>query len=243
MVARRLRGPRPWPGRLALGVIGVLVRVRRGSGRLPELDWICRAAALRGAAAADLDPRAALFINVEPPSNRIRVPGRPRRHHHHRRPVADRREITERAIAGDPDGLLTTVEGLRHRNRHVALDDVGADPASQAMMPLLRPDVIKLDQTIVADPHTEHAQAVIAAVQAEAARGRARSSWPKASKPRPTWPPPDRSARPSARASCSAARHRCRTASPRPRSSGRGGAACRRPARRRSTPPPPRSGP
>ena len=140
-------------------------------GRLPELDWICRAAAIRGAAAADLDPRAALFINVEPASNRIPCPDDLA----DTITTADRwpivAEITERAIAGDPDGLLTTIDGLRRRNRHVALDDVGADPASQAMMPLLRPDVIKLDQTIVADPHTEHAQAVIAAVQAEAARG------------------------------------------------------------------------
>jgi hypothetical protein len=52
----------------------------------------------------------------------------------------------------------------------VALDDVGADPASQAIMPLLRPDVIKLDQTIIADPHTDYARAVIAAVHAEADR-------------------------------------------------------------------------
>jgi EAL domain-containing protein (putative c-di-GMP-specific phosphodiesterase class I) len=140
-------------------------------GRLPELDWICRAAAIRGAVAADLDPRLALFINVEPASNRIPCPS----------DLADAiiladrwpiiAEITERAIAGDPDGLLTTVDGLRQRNRHVALDDVGADPASQAMMPLLCPDVIKLDQTIIADPHSDYAQAVIAAVHAEAGRG------------------------------------------------------------------------
>ena len=44
------------------------------AGRLPELDWVCRAAAVRGAAAADLDPRVALFINVEPASNRIPCP-------------------------------------------------------------------------------------------------------------------------------------------------------------------------
>jgi EAL domain-containing protein (putative c-di-GMP-specific phosphodiesterase class I) len=140
------------------------------AGRLPELDWICRAAALRGAAAANLDPRLALFINVEPASNRIPCPSDLAE----AISTADRwpiiAEITERAIARDPDGLLTTIDGLRQRNRHVALDDVGADPASQAMMPLLRPDVIKLDQTIIADPYTEHAQAVIAAVHAEAGR-------------------------------------------------------------------------
>jgi EAL domain-containing protein (putative c-di-GMP-specific phosphodiesterase class I)/DICT domain-containing protein len=142
------------------------------AGRLPELDWMCRAAAIHGAAAASLDAQVALFINVEPASNRIPVPD------DFAEAVATARagrwpiiaEITERAIAGDPDGLLTTVDGLRRRNRHVALDDVGADPASQAIMPLLRPDVIKLDRAIIADPHTDHAKAVIAAVRAEAGR-------------------------------------------------------------------------
>jgi EAL domain-containing protein (putative c-di-GMP-specific phosphodiesterase class I) len=132
------------------------------AGRLAELDWICRAAAIAGAVGADLDPQLALFINVEPASNRIPCPDDLA----DAVTTADRwpiiAEITERAIAGDPGGLLTAVDGLRHRNRHVALDDVGADPASQAMMPLLRPDVIKLDQTIIADPHTGHAQAVLA---------------------------------------------------------------------------------
>jgi EAL domain-containing protein (putative c-di-GMP-specific phosphodiesterase class I) len=140
------------------------------AGRVPELDWICRAAAVRGALAADLDPLVALFVNVEPASNRIPCPDDLAEVI----TIADRWpiicEITERAITGDPGGLLAAVEGLRQRRRHVALDDVGADPASQAIMPLLRPDVIKLDQTILAEPRTDYAQAVIAAVQAEADR-------------------------------------------------------------------------
>lgn len=140
------------------------------AGRVPELDWICRSAAVRGALAADLDPRVALFINVEPASNRIPCPDDLT----DIITISDRWpvicEITERAITDDPGGLLATVERLRHRRRHVALDDVGADPASQAIMPLIRPDVIKLDQTIIADPHTDYARAVIAAVHAEADR-------------------------------------------------------------------------
>jgi EAL domain-containing protein (putative c-di-GMP-specific phosphodiesterase class I) len=140
------------------------------AGRVPELDWICRSAAVRGALAADLDPRLGLFINIEPASNQIPCPDDLA----DAITISDRWpiicEITERSITADPGGLLATVEGLRHRRRHVALDDVGADPASQAIMPLLRPDVIKIDQTIIADPHTDYAQAVIAAVHAEADR-------------------------------------------------------------------------
>jgi EAL domain-containing protein (putative c-di-GMP-specific phosphodiesterase class I) len=160
------RGPAgsPWasPANLFAGAAA--------AGRVPELDWICRSAAVRGALAADLDPQLALFVNVEPASNRISCPDDLA----DVITIADRwpiiSEITERAITGDPSGLLATVEGLRHRRRHIALDDVGADPASQAIMPLLRPDVIKLDQTIIADPHNDYAQAVIAAVHAEADR-------------------------------------------------------------------------
>jgi EAL domain-containing protein (putative c-di-GMP-specific phosphodiesterase class I) len=140
------------------------------AGRVPELDWICRSAAVRGALAADLDPRLGLFINIEPASNQFPCPDDLA----DAITISDRWpiicEITERSITADPGGLLAMVEGLRHRRRHVALDDVGADPASQAIMPLLRPDVIKLDQTIIADPHTDYARAVIAAVHAEADR-------------------------------------------------------------------------
>jgi EAL domain-containing protein (putative c-di-GMP-specific phosphodiesterase class I) len=140
-------------------------------GRLPELDWVCRAAAVYGAVAADLDPRLALFVNVEPGSNGIPCPDDLAEVIR----IADRwpiiAEITERAVAQDLAGMLATVDGLRSRQRHVALDDVGGDPASLAMMPLLRPDVIKLDRTIIDNPDTAHAQAVIAAVQAEAIRG------------------------------------------------------------------------
>ena len=54
-------------------------------------------------------------------------------------------EITERAIATRPADLLSTVERVRSLGWGVALDDVGAEPLSLAFMPLLRPDVVKLD--------------------------------------------------------------------------------------------------
>ena len=38
-------------------------------GRLPELDWICRAAAFRGALEVDLPAHVPLFINIEPASS------------------------------------------------------------------------------------------------------------------------------------------------------------------------------
>jgi EAL domain-containing protein (putative c-di-GMP-specific phosphodiesterase class I) len=47
--------------------------------------------------------------------------------------------------ARDPAGVLDAVAAARAGGVGVAIDDVGADPASLAMMPLVRPDVIKLD--------------------------------------------------------------------------------------------------
>jgi diguanylate cyclase (GGDEF)-like protein/PAS domain S-box-containing protein len=58
-------------------------------------------------------------------------------------------EITERALATRPAELLRTVDRVRALGWGVALDDVGADAASLAFMPLLRPDVVKLDLSLV----------------------------------------------------------------------------------------------
>jgi diguanylate cyclase (GGDEF)-like protein/PAS domain S-box-containing protein len=127
-----------------------LFAAARTAGRLGELDALCRAAALRGAVAAELGPPLTVFVNVEPevlesapleellaiattaPSGlRVVV------------------EITERALATRPADLLRAVERVREVGWGIALDDVGADSMSLAFMPLLRPDVIKLDLRLV----------------------------------------------------------------------------------------------
>jgi EAL domain-containing protein (putative c-di-GMP-specific phosphodiesterase class I) len=140
-------------------------------GRLPELDWICRAAACRGALDARLHDDMPIFVNVEPASSRVWCPRDLvdviRRGTENLQLVA---EITERSVAGDPSGLLRAVGQLRTYNNRIALDDVGADVASQAMMPLLRPDVIKLDRSVVQEPTSPAAIAVAYAVRAEANR-------------------------------------------------------------------------
>src|SRR3978361_2267762 len=58
-------------------------------------------------------------------------------------------EITERALAARPAELLRAVERARERGWRIALDDVGADSMSLSFMPLLRPDVVKLDLSLV----------------------------------------------------------------------------------------------
>jgi hypothetical protein len=86
----------------------------------------------------------------------------------------------------------------------IALDDVGADVRSLALMPLLRPDVIKLDLRLVHEQATTEVAEIVNAVNAERERTGAlvlaRASRPRStSRPRAPW------ARPSARAGCSAA--------------------------------------
>lgn len=148
-----------------------LVSYAADIGRLPELDWICRAAACRGALDARLHDDMPIFVNVEPASSGVWCPRDLvdviRRGTENLQLVA---EITERSVAGDPSGLLRAVGHLRTYNNRIALDDVGADVASQAMMPLLRPDVIKLDRSVVQEPTSPAAIAAAYAVRAEANR-------------------------------------------------------------------------
>ncbi len=122
----------------------------RRTGNLARLDHQCRAAAFSGALDLGLVPPQALFVNVEPevldqaPLESLlalsdEAPGG-------LRVVL---EITERALAARPAELLRTVARIREIGWGVALDDVGAHPASLTFMPLLQPDVIKLDLSLV----------------------------------------------------------------------------------------------
>jgi hypothetical protein len=79
-------------------------------------------------------------------------------------------EITERAMTVRPAELLSTAGGIRDAGWGIALDDVGAEPASLALMPFLDPDVIKLDLRLIQDTPTEDLAEVVNAVNAEAER-------------------------------------------------------------------------
>ena len=127
-----------------------LFAAARESGLLAELDAACRAAAFRGAVEQGLLAPLTVFVNVEPEvlddaplaalaRSVAEVPGE-------LRVVL---EITERALAARPAELLRTVERVREYGWSIALDDVGADSLSLAFMPLLRPDVVKLDLRLV----------------------------------------------------------------------------------------------
>jgi EAL domain-containing protein (putative c-di-GMP-specific phosphodiesterase class I) len=146
-----------------------LFAAARRAGREAELDWVCRAQAFRTILAAGPDPALTWFVNMEPVAARTECPAdladlidqaRPRL-----RVVT---ELTERAVAQDPSGLLAATARIRDAGWGVALDDVGADPASLALMPFVHPDVVKLDMQLLRAPDDRHTARVVAAVAAYA---------------------------------------------------------------------------
>src|SRR5205085_135621 len=105
------------------------------TGRLAELDWICRAAAVRGAMEAGLKAPYTLFCNMEPEAIDAPPPFDLRdTWERAKQEVRVMTEITERAMTVRPAELLSTAGGIRDAGWGIALDDVGAEPASLAEM-------------------------------------------------------------------------------------------------------------
>ena len=123
-------------------------------------------------------------------------------------------EITERALIANPDSLLHALTRFRVHGWGVAIDDVGADSRSLALMPLLYPDVIKLDLRRLQRARPRRRGADRRRGRARRASAARRWCWPRASTPRSSSPPRARSAPRSARATCSASRRRCRGSCP-----------------------------
>ncbi|MDQ6805811.1 MAG: EAL domain-containing protein [Actinomycetota bacterium] len=145
----------------------LLFAAARENGVTAELDWACRAAAFEGALAAGLGAPSTLFVNVEPDAIDMPTPphflGTMTRAQRGVRAVF---EVTERALANKPAELLRVVEDIRAQGWGIALDDVGADWRSLALMPFIRPDVVKLDMHLIQTPLTENGALVAEAVQA-----------------------------------------------------------------------------
>jgi EAL domain-containing protein (putative c-di-GMP-specific phosphodiesterase class I) len=63
-------------------------------------------------------------------------------------------EITERASLENVENLRTTVARLRERGFRIAIDDLGAGYAGLNNLPLLEPEIVKLDMNLVRDIDT-----------------------------------------------------------------------------------------
>jgi EAL domain-containing protein (putative c-di-GMP-specific phosphodiesterase class I) len=143
----------------------------RLNGRTAELDWACRLAALQGALDAGLGKDHVLFVNVEPEALASPPPaGAQRVLDAARRDLRVMLELTERALVRRPADLLRVVEWARRQGWGIALDDVGAEPESLALLPFLAPDVVKLDMTLVRQRPTPDQASIMAAVMSHAER-------------------------------------------------------------------------
>jgi len=144
-----------------------LFAVARAEDVVAEFDAACRDAAVRG---FDVDGQAsefALFLNADaeglgdaaaaaPPSRHTLII-----------------EITERALIARPDALLRALTHFRAQGWGVALDDVGADSRSLALMSLLYPDVIKLDLRLLGERSPADVARIVSSVGAESERRQA----------------------------------------------------------------------
>lgn len=146
-----------------------LVAAANRVGRLVEFDWLARASACRAALNADLDIDYTLFLNIEPIALDSECPPDLwpdiERAFHTFRVVL---EVIERSLDRDPGTLLDGVERQRPLVAGIGLDD--AHPATLSMLPLVAPNVIKIDRSVVRTSPDEDVARVLNAVHGEADR-------------------------------------------------------------------------
>jgi EAL domain-containing protein (putative c-di-GMP-specific phosphodiesterase class I) len=139
------------------------------SGRIAELDWACRIAALEGALEGGVNPPLTIFVNIEARTSSVPFPSpMPESFARALSELHVIFELTERALTDQPAELLRTISLIRELGCGIALDDVGANRRSLALMPLLNPDVIKLDLRMVQEQPTAKLAETANAVQAQA---------------------------------------------------------------------------
>ena len=134
------------------------------AGCLHELDILCRTKIIEAARDSGIAPPL-VFVNVEPGT--VHLPMSDRLTSLLAGPLPFRVvvEFTERALSHRVAALLRHAEEIRHRGNVVALDDLGVDPSSVALLPIVQPEIIKLDLGLLApDVSAERTAAAIAAV-------------------------------------------------------------------------------
>lgn len=136
-----------------------------------ELDHACCAASLRTGLSSGFRSPHTLFVNLEPAT--LAEPLTTELEQLLEQALESFRvviEVTERAITTQPAELLKSLGRVRDLGCGVALDDVGADVRSLALMPFVEPDVIKLDLSLVQQQPSAAVGAIASAVAAEVER-------------------------------------------------------------------------
>jgi EAL domain-containing protein (putative c-di-GMP-specific phosphodiesterase class I) len=148
---------------------------RRGleEGKAAELDVLCQTLAIERALRGGLDAPLSLFVNSElsgehGPYESERVLGAYMAARNRGLPIVF--ELTERRLLDDPAALMLAVDRARSVGWGVALDDVGADPRALSLLPVIAPDVIKLDLALIREHPDQYVAEVAHAVAAELER-------------------------------------------------------------------------
>jgi EAL domain-containing protein (putative c-di-GMP-specific phosphodiesterase class I) len=145
------------------GAAALLAAARREDSLL-ALDLASRDAALHAATEHGLGAPFALFLNADPGTLDHFAPDLP--------PTRATLvvEVTEQALIERPEAMLRALTRLRSAGWGIALDDVGGDSRSLALMSVVYPDVIKLDLRLLNGRAAEDVARIVTAVGAEAER-------------------------------------------------------------------------
>ncbi|CAN5522737.1 hypothetical protein BH10ACT9_BH10ACT9_31000 [soil metagenome] len=137
--------------------------------QLSVLGQACIRSALQGALRGSSTPGMLLLINSEPRATHADLGGD---HDFLRASTLFRLsfEFTERGLLVNPGALLRKVDALRSLGCCIALDDVGANPDSLVLLDIVRPDIIKLDMTLVQDEPDRRQTRTIASILAHQER-------------------------------------------------------------------------
>lgn len=136
-----------------------------------QLDTIARGAAFRAALDARIHPSTSLFVNANPASVGGQIPADlvPTVVEAYRR-LRVFLDISEKAMGINPAATLTGIERARATGWGISLDNVGLTADSLALMPFARPDVIKIDISLLHGHAHSHAPRVMGAVTAHVER-------------------------------------------------------------------------
>jgi len=120
-----------------------------------ELDRVCSQAALKGA--AEIERGGKLFLNLlvaslsEGEDGPLDIQAAVAAAGREASDVV--LEFSERLADSDPDGFVKTLRGLKEQGFPVALDDVGTGFYSRSLIEQIRPDYLKLDESLVRNIH------------------------------------------------------------------------------------------
>jgi len=114
------------------------------------LNWVCLGSAFEAFFRAGAPRSASLFVNVSVGLRMDQCP--PDIFEVVARAQSSLRvfiELSDAALASDPEGVLATVDRARKLGWGVSVDDVSSSPGCLSVLPLLAADVVKLDMRML----------------------------------------------------------------------------------------------